>query len=180
MPHRQVSHFVVESLVTVADHAGLSLEELCEGLPVSAGDLRRRMDGLPWDVLVEFIERIEARVGADRLRELSTQVTQLAPIARAALRRLVRPRHMLRFVFRVLGPTMYPMYTVALDEKDLPDGSTEVHVELRLREGFRECATLFSLHGVATAHIPVTYGDPPLPVRTEHTSRGGDYWFTVR
>jgi hypothetical protein len=180
MPDRQVSHFVVEAVVALADHAQLSVSELCEGLSVDEHDLRRRMGGLAWDELVMLVERMEAKTGRDRLIELGTRVTQLAPIAQTVLRRLIKPRHMLHFVFRTLGPSMYPMYTLAYDEQEQPDGSVVVHVSLRLKEGFRDCPTLFALHGVSTAAIPVILGDAPLPVRSETTGRGGDYWFTVR
>jgi len=180
MSDRLVSHFVVEAIVAMADHAELSLSELCVGLSVDEHDLRRRMGGLVWDDATALIDRIEQRVGPERIRELGARVPQISPIAQTVLRRLVRPRQMLRFVFRTLGPSMYPMYVITHEEQEQPDGSVVVHVCLRLKEGFRGCPTLFDLHGISTANTPVILGDDPLPMRSETTGHGGDYWFTVR
>lgn len=180
MSDRSVSHSVVEAIVAIADHAELPLGELCLGLTADEHDLRRRMGGLAWEDACALIDRIEARIGPERIRELGARVPQISPIAQTVLRRLVRPRHMLYFVFRVLGPSMYPMYVVDHEEQLQPDGSVVVHISLRLKEGFRGCQTLFDLHGISMASTPLIFGDEPLPLRSETTATGGDYWFTVR
>lgn len=178
MQSRDLSPIVVEMLVGLADQAEVSVAELCAGLPV-AEDQLRHPGGLDWDVAVECIERLEARIGPERLRALGGRVPDISPIGRRLLGRFIGPAMMLRFVFRAIGPTMYPMYRIEQDERPLPDGAVELHVRLQLKDGFRDCRTMFDLHGISTAALPTMIGLPPLPFRAETTGRSGEYWFTA-
>ncbi len=178
MPRRELSPIVVEMLVETADQADVSVAELCAGLPVNEV-LLRHPRGLDWDVAVELFERLEGRIGPERLRALARRVPDISPIGRRLLGRFLGPRLLLRFVFRALGPTMYPMYRVDYAERALPDGALEVHLQLRLEDGFRDCQTLFDLHGISTAALPMMIGQPPLAFRASTTGRSGEYWFTV-
>lgn len=179
MRDRDVSHAVVEMLVGVADQAGLSLPGLCVGLPVDERALRRRLGGLDWDVATKLIDRLETATGPERLRELAARVPDISPFARGLLGRFLRPRLMLGFVFRTVGPSMFPMYRVRFTDVEQPDGSFVAHLSLHLDDGFRDCQTLFDLHGISTAALPTLVGQPPLAVRSITTGRSGDYWFTL-
>lgn len=179
MSNRDVSHAVVEMLVAIADQGGLSLAELCEGLPVDEHQLRRRLGGLEWGLAVELMDRIEARIGPERLRALAVRVPDISPVGRGILGRFLRPRLMLSFVFRAIGPTMFPMYLVSYDDAEQPDGTVVAHLSLRLKEGFRESRTFFDLHGISTAALPTLVGQAALPVRAVTTGRSGEYWFTM-
>jgi len=179
MPNRKVSHAVLEMIVALADNAKLSLTELTTGLPVSESDLRRRLGGLEWELAAELMERIEAGIGPERIRELAGRIPDISSVARGLLGRFVKPRLMLSFVFRTIGPTMYPMYDVRFEELEQPDGTVVAHLVLRLKEGFRECRTFFDLNGIGTAALPTVIGQPALEFRAEATGRGGEYWFTL-
>ena len=179
MSSQELSPIVVEMLVALADRADVSLEELCEGLAADERTLRAQ-GGLDWGVAAELIERLEARIGPERLRALAARVPDISSMGRRILGRFISPATMLRFVFGAVGPTMYPMYVTSYDEQPGPDGAIEFHVRMRLKDGFRDCRTMFDLHGVSTAALPSMIGQPPLPWRAETTGRGGDYWFTVR
>lgn len=180
MQDRQIAHVVVEMLVHLADLGAVPLAELCEGLAVDERTLRRRIGGLDWDLAVELIERLEARLGPERLRALAHRITEISPTGRRLLARVVGARRMLRFVFQTLGPTMYPMYDLTYAERELPSGATEHLVTLRLKEGFRGCQTLFDLHAISTAVLPTMNQEAPLEYRAVTSPRGGDYSFTVR
>lgn len=179
MNSRELSPIVVEMLVGLADAADVPVGELCAELPVTE-DTLRHPSGLEWDLAVDLIERLEAQIGAERLRALSQRVPDISPIGQRLLGRFLSPALMLRFVFRAIGPTMYPMYAIEHDEQELPDGALELHVRLQLKDGFRDCQTLFDLHGLSTAALPAMIGRPPLPYRASTSGRGGEYWFTVR
>jgi hypothetical protein len=176
---QELSPIVVEMLVALADRADVSVEELCQGLPADERTLRAQ-GGLDWDVATQFIERLEARIGPEKLRALATRVPDISSMGRRILGRFIGPATMLRFVFGAIGPTMYPMYVTRYDEQPRPDGAIEFHVSLRLKDGFRDCRTMFDLNGISTAALPAMIGQPPLPFRAETTGRGGDYWFIAR
>lgn len=178
MNDRAVAHVVVEMVVAMVDREGLSLEALCEGLPVDPAQLRRRLGGLEWDHFATLMERLEAHLGPAAFREACALVPERSPTSARILRRFVSGRLLLHFVFRAMGPSMYPMYRTAFSEAQTADGRGVFHVNLELRPGFRDCRAVFSAHGVATAALPRLLGQPPFLLREEVRPRGGDYWFT--
>lgn len=179
MQDRQVAHVVVEMLVLLADQAELSWAELCEGLPLDERTLRRRSGGLEWDLATQFIERVEARIGKERLLALTTKLPELSPVTRRLLARFVGARLMLRFAFRTFVPSMFPMYELHAEELPQPDGATQLHLTATLKPGFRDCQTMFDLHGPSTAVLPALLGEPALAFRATTTGRSGEYWFTI-
>lgn len=175
-----VNFTVVEMVVNLADLCDVPLAALCDGLAINERELRHRAVELPWDTMVELVERLEARVGADRLEALASDIENLSPIGQRLLGRFVSTRLLMRFVCQLVGPAMYPMYAASWRELDASDGSQLGHLSLRLEPGLRGCRMLFRLHGVGTAALPRMLGQPALPLRMEVTDRGGDYWFTLR
>lgn len=180
MADHRVAHSVAQMLVTLADREEVSLAELCKGLPIDERTLRRRLSGLEWELFVELIERLEARLGRARLLGHSAVVPDISFIGRRLLGRFVSSRALLRFVCRVMGPSMYPMYATTYDEERQDDGTLVAHLTLRLADGLRGCRTIFDLNGVATAALPLFIDEAPFPLRTVTTARGGDYWFTLK
>lgn len=176
MSDREITHAVVEMFVNVIDRSGQPLAELIEGLPVTERRLRGWVGGLDWDVFVEMFERLDARVGRERLTEEFCWLPDISPIGRSLFSRLVSPQALLGFVARVMGPSMFPMYESSYD-----DGarSGNAVIQLRLREGFRGCRAIFEVHGPSMGALPLFLGKPAFPTRTEATERGGTYTFTV-
>lgn len=179
MQSREVGHVVVEMLVLLADQAGLSWAELCEGLPIDERALRHRSGGLDWELAAEFVERIEARIGPERLRVLTAKVPEISSITRRLLARFVGARLMLRFAFRTFVPSMFPMYELQSEEQQRPDGGAVLHVTATLKPGFRGCRAMFDLHGPSTAALPTLSGEPALSFRAVTSDRSGEYWFDV-
>lgn len=170
----KVAHSIVELVVNVADRSGLSLDELARGLPVDVRQLRRLSGGLEWPHFVEMVERIEARIGYERLETLCARVPDLAPASRRILSNFVSARTLIRFVCRLMGPNQYPMFEASYDERQDDRGELIGHVRMRLRPGFRECLTVFKLMGPAQASIPCFLGQPPTRFTAQPTPRGTD------
>lgn len=180
MASDKVNLTVVEMVVNLADQGGVPLAELCNGLSLNERELRHRTVELPWELFVELTERLEAKVGAARLEALAAEVEVLSPIGLRLLGRFVSATLLMRFVCRLVGPSMYPMYETSWRELPQADGALVGHLSLRLAPGLRSCRVLFRLHGIGTAALPRMLGQPALPLRMETTERGGDYWFTLR
>lgn len=179
MSGSRVSHTVVEMIVNTADGAGVTLGELCAGLPVTERELRHRASDLEWDVAVELFERLEEKIGRARLDDLVSHIEHVSPIGQRVFGRFVSVPLLMRFACQLVGPAMYPMYEVSWEAAER-DGALVGHLSLRLKPGLRGCSVLFRLHGIATAALPRMIGHPPVPVRSETSDRGGDYWFTLR
>ena len=180
MTSQKVNHTVVEMVVNLADLGGVPLVELCSGLPVNERELRHRLVELPWDVFAELMERLEARLGAARMEAMARKIEVLSPIGLRLLGRFLSAAVLMRFVCRLIGPSMYPMYETSWRELPQPDGGLVGHLTLQLKPGLRGCRGLFGLHGIATAALPRMMGQPALPLRMEVTERSGEYWFTLR
>ncbi|MCC6337035.1 MAG: hypothetical protein IT380_23960 [Myxococcales bacterium] len=174
-----VTHAVVEMLVNLADQLDAPLAALCEGMPFDAHALRHRTSELKWDLVVELLDRLEARAGAERIVGLCATIQDVSPTGRGILRHFVSARLLMRFVCTVMGPTMYPMYDASWTEGELPDGAVEGHLRLALKPGFRSCPLIFRMHGPAMAAVPCFIGHPLLAWREETSGRHGDYWYRL-
>ncbi len=170
---RSVSNHIVEMVTRLADRGGVGLGELLRGLPLDEHKLRLRAERLDWEHFVTVLERLENRLGAERLDELCARLPDLAPSARRLFGAFVSPRLLLRFVNQLMGPSSYPMLEVHYDEREVG------HLKLRLREGLTGSRTVFRVFKVAMAAIPTFIGHDAVPVRAEITERGGDYWLTL-
>ncbi len=180
MAEPQVAHSVVEMVVAMADRGELSLEALCADLPVDERTLRRRLRGLEWGLFVELILRLEQRLGRAQLFAFSGAVPDISPVGRRILGRFVSAPNLMRFVCRVMGPAMYPMYATTYAEAEREDGALEARLTLKLDDGLRGCRTVFEINGVATAAVPRFIEQPPFALFAQTTERGGEYRFVLQ
>ncbi|MEW5738201.1 MAG: helix-turn-helix transcriptional regulator [Myxococcota bacterium] len=170
----KVAHSVVEMLVNLADRCEIPLEEVARGLPVDVPRLRRLVGGLEWEYFIEMLERIEARVGYERLEAICAHVPDIAPVSQRMLANFVSARMLIRFVCRLFGPNQYPMFDCGYEESTNDAGELIGHVRMRLRPGFRENHTIFRLMAPAQASIPCFLGLPPTRAVGVATPRGTD------
>lgn len=171
LPARAVSNQVVEMVVEAADRGGVPLDELIDTLAIDPTALRLRKHRLDWEDFVVLVERLERRVGAERLDALCAQLPSLAPSGRRLLSVFVSQRLLYRFVNQLVGPTSYPMLHTSWSE----DGHVG-HLRLRLRDGLTGSRTLFRVFTVGLVSMPLFIGHPPASVRNQITARSGDYW----
>lgn len=178
MSDRDVSHAAVEILVNFADRAGLSLVELCEGLPIDDRRLSARLGSLDWELFVALIDRLDTRLGRERFLELFRALPELDPFGRSVLSRMISNRALLSFVCRVGGPSMFPMYETSYEDH-VVDGVLVARLRMRLKDGFKGCQAIFEAHAVSLAAMPCFLGRPPCLVKTIATERGGEYELTL-
>jgi len=137
VPH-QIWARVAWAALDAAAFAGLSVDELCVGLPFDPKTVRlhKRID---WADYCVICERMNEMTGGtvDDLLESSYHV--VIPEVRRFAGTLVGPMGMSRFVFEVLDPIMLPPIEFAYEEL----GDNRLRISSLLRDGARPCEAWF-------------------------------------
>src|SRR5262245_17505402 len=120
--------------VDCARDGGLAMAPLFEGLPFDAASLKRR-GRVEWHHYCLLVERMEVLAGGtDALqRLLEGGYHQGFPEVRAAAGRLVSPKLLLKFIFQVVVPVLWPPLEVGFEDR----GANRARITQRLRAGAR-------------------------------------------
>jgi PAS domain S-box-containing protein len=138
-------------ILDVLDAAGVGVESLVEGLPVSLAELRDTSERVDWGVFIDFLARVERACGDDLpLEEIGARTLKVPSfdILRRAGQLVMGPKQLYDFAGRFVAPVMFP--NVVVKQTWLPSGRLVVTGELL--PGYRESTAFFRLcHGNVAA-----------------------------
>jgi DNA-binding CsgD family transcriptional regulator len=163
-----VAGLVARMAVDMGERAGVSADELLEGLPFDRNALarRRRID---WDDYAVLLERLEALLGGPGAFHAVMERTYhqtLPPAGQSVLKGLVSPRLLYRTL--MLGTESAWSNVIEHEMWDLTDN--RIQLVARLSPGFRPCRAFF--HGSIAAYAGAMgyLGRPPAKVKVLEVS----------
>ncbi len=147
----EVSCKAVRLLLDAAEGAGISVNAVVSGLPVSLAELRDPARRIDWDVFVDLLDRLDAEC-ADRLplEELGARILKVPSfhLLRRAGQLFMTPRQLYELGRRFVAPAFFPNVLVTVEWL----GSGRLVVEGELLAGYRESVPFFRMcHGNVAA-----------------------------
>jgi len=153
----------------VLEDAGIPVDPVVEGLPISLAELRDTSARIDWDVFARVLAGVERVCGdALPLEEIGARLLRVPSfeILRRAGQLLMGPKHLYEIAARLLAPSLFPNVVVRLDW--LPSGRVVVTGELL--PGYRESIPFFRIcHGNAAA-LPHLLDLPPSKIEEQALS----------
>jgi PAS domain S-box-containing protein len=162
----EVSSQATCMILEVLDEAGVSLEALTDGLPVSVADLRAPHARIDWDVFIELLARVEARCGeALPPEEIGVRILKVPSFEflRRTGRLVVSPRRLYEIADRWVGPALFPTVVTRLEW--LPSGRVAVTGDLL--PGYRGSETFFRICFGNIAALPRLLDLPPSTIEEQ-------------
>ena len=154
-------------ILEALEDAGVGVDAIADGLPVTLASLRNPRERVGWDVFAAMLERVE-RIARGVLtpEEIGERVVKVPSyeLLRRAGRMLVSPRQLYELANRLVAPALFSNVLVALEW--LPSGRLVVTAELL--PGYAGSTTFFRLcHGNVAAATRVL--DLPASIIEEQT-----------
>lgn len=160
----------VWATVDTVEHAGLPTAPLFERVPFDSAGLRR-LTRVRWDDYVEIVESITRLVGSTGALENLVEGShhEVIPEIRALADAFVSPKLLIRYVFEVLDPILFPPVEFGYTDLD----EHRVQLTACLRPGVRPCLPFFEWCAGALRGMPSHLGLPPAVVT--HAKVGPDH-----
>jgi PAS domain S-box-containing protein len=145
----EVSAKAASMILEALDEAGVGVESLVDGLPLSRGGLpRARID---WNVFTELLARIEARCGDSLpMEEIGARILKVPSFEflRRAGQSVLSPKQLYEIANRLVAPALFS--NVIVRQEWLPSGRLVVTGDIL--PGYRESKAFFRLcHGNVAA-----------------------------
>ncbi|NUO51021.1 MAG: PAS domain-containing protein [Polyangiaceae bacterium] len=176
MPKGEVTIAGLAFLEKAEARFGLPVDRLIEGLPVRREDFHRIDKRIPWDVLVEVCERIQAEFGAQATRDAGRCAVEgdVFRNVRRIAGLFVDTRDIYRSSLFWIAPSMFPTVKVGWEA----DGDRSFVVTLEIREPYRGSTAWMNLVAGGLEGIPEILGLPPAKVTAEISPRRTRYVVT--
>jgi len=164
---------VLSNLIQRLEAEGVPVIDLTEGLSCDLEWITQDDNWIRWDELMILLERIEARVGADRLATLLGAISRdpLNRTVRASLSFAVSPHQLFALLVRWYGPYLYPVHKATLQRT----GPDEIEIELSVPPEFRPSEIFFRTSASAFRHATQILGLPDAQVESEIESHRATY-----